>query len=434
MFMTRRNLLKSAAAVAGSAAVVGLAAATANAASATVDPTGFSLTPRDHSKLTGGPTSDGTTYADVISYLNGSLNRVAVADLNLNRSVSVAPASVGTGSAFTAAYLEGYAWQSGDQNCDYWVPQGITTTFDSNGTAAYAGKRLVLTSWHFDTTQADTPLVNGVAVNRGVRLSILDLDTRTYRHLLLVEPYRSGGSSYSFAAVPIHSGGIALFGDYLYVVDSAKDLGVRVFDLSNIWEIDPNGDHADSVGYVSGYSTDGFGAYDYRYVVPQVLAYDTDLTFQYSYCSIDRTDPAQPGLVVGEYGYYKATDKNTARVVTYPLSTTTHLLAGTTAVSAFTIAQDTLQGVVIDGTDHYFSVSNGSSHGYASDLAHWTSPSTANPTYQRSALVPGPEDLAWGNSVGTKIWTQSEDTGARYVYAIDPSAYTYPSATSTAGD
>jgi hypothetical protein len=49
-----------------------------------------------------------------------------------------------------------------------------------------------------------------------------------YRHVLLVEPYRDRAGNPSFRAVPVHAGGIAWYGHYLYVADTYA--GFRVFD------------------------------------------------------------------------------------------------------------------------------------------------------------------------------------------------------------
>ncbi|MEO7735661.1 MAG: hypothetical protein ABIY55_32200, partial [Kofleriaceae bacterium] len=72
------------------------------------------------------------TLADVL----GDVNRAAV------RVTSVPGAPPGLATAFT--------WQSGDNAVAYWIPQGLTGSFDAFATGQLDGKRVLLVSWYYD--------------------------------------------------------------------------------------------------------------------------------------------------------------------------------------------------------------------------------------------------------------------------------------------
>jgi len=78
------------------------------------------------------------------------------------------------------------------------VPQGITTSSDAPGSGVYEDRKAVLVSWYS----------TGVDGEKGVRISFVnrtDPLNPGYRHVLLVEPYTSGGV-HSYRAVNIHAG------------------------------------------------------------------------------------------------------------------------------------------------------------------------------------------------------------------------------------
>lgn len=155
-----------------------------------------------------------------------------------NRALGKGSPSVGTGSP-----SEAWAWNSGDYKTTKWVPQGITSSADALGTGKWNDREAWIVSWHRDDGDS-------------VRLSFVDRETHEYRHVLLVYPTADD----DFKEIAIHAGGIMWYGDILFVVDTK--IGIRAFDLNNIWEVDI----ADPVGK----NGDGFSAAGYRYVLPQV--------------------------------------------------------------------------------------------------------------------------------------------------------------------
>ena len=135
-----------------------------------------------------------------------------------------------------------------------WYPQGISTSADAYDVGTYEGKHVTLVSWY---DNRDVPN----AENKGVRIAFVDRDKSpdAYRYVLLVEPYSNAGTA-DFRAVKVHSGGIAWYGNSLYIVDTDK--GFRVFDLTQIWKVETG----DGIGKKAG---GGFSAANYAYVLPQ---------------------------------------------------------------------------------------------------------------------------------------------------------------------
>ncbi|KAH1499360.1 hypothetical protein KXV52_001265, partial [Aspergillus fumigatus] len=139
--------------------------------------------------------------------------------------------------------VEAWKWNPGDMATKKWVPQGITGSADASASGKWDGREMWLVSWHRDD-------------DKSVRVSFVDRKTHKYRHVLLVEPTADD----NFAAVPVHAGGIAWYGEWLYVVDTSH--GIRVFDLGQIWQVEDG----DDVGKKGG----KYSAAGYLYVLPQI--------------------------------------------------------------------------------------------------------------------------------------------------------------------
>lgn len=133
-----------------------------------------------------------------------------------------------------------------DQGTEKWTPQGITSTADALDAGTYEGKDGWLVSWY-----QNTPL-------KSVRITFVDRANDEYRHVMLVRPHAKD----NFTTVPIHAGGIMWYGNTLWVVDTNN--GIRVFDMTNIWRVDTDGD---GVGKKLG---GGYSAATYKYVIPQI--------------------------------------------------------------------------------------------------------------------------------------------------------------------
>ncbi|MCE0445528.1 hypothetical protein LT493_12280 [Streptomyces tricolor] len=107
------------------------------------------------------------------------------------------------------------------------------------------------------------------AERQGARISVVSWDATgdpTYQHVLLVEPYGlrdDGGERYDFRESDLHAGGIAWYGNKLYVADSTVGTtGLRVYDLDRIFKV--------TKGPGLGRQADGtYHAHGYDYVLPQ---------------------------------------------------------------------------------------------------------------------------------------------------------------------
>ena len=116
-------------------------------------------------------------------------------------------------------YKGGFRWNDGDMSTPDWVPQGLTAGV--SGTTNVA-----IVAWHYTLSSPD----------KGVRISVADISDMSlsavnYRHVLLVRPTASG----NFTIIPEHGGGLAWYGNYLYMADTSD--GIRVFDLTQIREV-----------------------------------------------------------------------------------------------------------------------------------------------------------------------------------------------------
>ncbi len=138
-----------------------------------------------------------------------------------------------------------------------WVPQGLTH---------YAGTHRVIASHYNKTT--DTALSNLITIT----FHDMNLSTPKYRRALLVEPAWNG----NFRAVRGHASGVARYGDLLYVVGVSGGGGMRVFDLSKIYEVRNKEDGVTGTycNKIAGKAPDGkFCGMGQRFVVPQVNHY-----------------------------------------------------------------------------------------------------------------------------------------------------------------
>ncbi|MFI1166935.1 hypothetical protein ACH4UM_25880 [Streptomyces sp. NPDC020801] len=418
--MSRRTILKGLAAAPFVGAAGSLLSPTV-AEAATIDVGQFALTSRSANAH--------GEFADLAAGLASKLTKVDATTViaDTNRSATHLTSAPSTAEAFAT----GFAWDSGDQTVDYWIPQGVTTSADAYGNGVYpagGNKRVVLASWYFET-DPDNDGVDEYALDKGQRLTFVDYTTAsapTYRHILLVEPVRTGTGEYSFDPIRKHAGGIMWYGNLLYVVDTYK--GLRVFDLNTLFKVDT------AQTEVCGLHTDGsYYGYGYQYVLPQSHAYDNAGTYlRYTTIGLDRASTPD-SLVVSEYslsgtvdytdGTFNGTGPGTTtpKVVRWNLDYTNRQVASLTASEAVTVAQQKIQGVVSRNSKHYLSTSAGPSS--KGSLRTFTSGDSTATTV--CDLAVGCEDLSYHSSGASGwaysesvIWNLSEYVGKRYVYAV----------------
>ena len=221
-------------------------------------------------------------------------------------------------------FHDGFEWNSGDGDVDYWWPQGVTGSTGAFDNATDQGKldgrRVMAVSWYHKAEEDPN-----TSSYKGVRVTLVDHSSTqaiAYRHVLLVKPVLEGAvATYeplAGASSSLHAGGIAWVGNYLYVASTST--GFKVFDLNRVMEV-TTGDKA-LIGYQQG--SDEYHAYNYRYILPQIGEYricDSTCCARFSFVSLD-TSTTPKSLLAGEY----FNDGYTGRLHRWPLDEQTDKL------------------------------------------------------------------------------------------------------------
>jgi len=223
-------------------------------------------------------------------------------------------------------YDDGFEWNSGDNDVDYWWPQGVTGSADAYHQAwesgTIAGKKMLLVAWYHKPGEDSS-----TSSAKGVRVSLVDVTGSgkpKYRHMLLAEPSWTAAGTPTMVPLAssnssLHAGGIVWYRNWLYVADTSS--GVRVFDLDNIFKVETPGEK-NTLGMDP--SSGKFLAFGYRYVVPQVRRYvhcESACCARFSTLSMDAST-TPPSLTASEY--HKS--DYTARIHRWPLNPDTGLL------------------------------------------------------------------------------------------------------------
>jgi hypothetical protein len=232
----------------------------------------------------------------------------------------------------------------------------------------------------------------------GSRVSLVDLASRGYQHVLLAEPTSKDGRP-GLEPLAIHAGGIVWHGPYLHVAATGRGFFTCRFD--------------DLLRVPEGTGIETFG---HRYVLPVRFAYQAkaDKGFEklrYSFLSLDRTtDP--PVLVAGEYG----SAKQTHRLARFPTDAATGLLStGEDGFSRPVLderGETRMQGAVVAAGSYFVTASQGSrkpgtvyvGRPGAFRAHRWSTP-------------PGPEDIVWWPSTDL-LWSVTEHPRKRWIYAM----------------
>ncbi|MGI5398961.1 hypothetical protein ACQEVG_05775 [Streptomyces sp. CA-135486] len=295
-----------------------------------------------------------------------------------------------------------YCWKGDDAVSPEWIPQAITGVSDAQKDEKWGGKRPILIGSYDDANPGRgngcTAKESDQCNEKGVRLTFLDPATKKYRHALLVWPYISKKTKkITFDAVHasgdkkakqakkgkkgkkgkkqtgIHIGGMAWYGNYLYIADTFN--GLRVFDMRKIMDLNPDNKVGTNDKVAGGMKVDvknkrkigrhgkTWYSFGYRYVMPQVATW----TFKakqhnspaHAYCvgtgapkssylSIDRST-APDVLVMGEYCKTAKGHPSTGRISAYQLNPRTGRLASSGGVTvtpnwAYFLPQDGIQG------------------------------------------------------------------------------------------
>ena len=284
----------------------------------------------------------------------------------------------------------GFRWNESDRTTPRWWPQGITTSADASDTEDVEGRRLLVTSWY---SRGQGP------ANQCSRISVVDLDTLRYRHVLLVLPRRTQHGRLVLRPLPVHAGGLVWCGPYLHVAGTRRGLFSALMD--DVLRVED--------------TTHTFG---YRYVLPVRFGYDAAATegvekMRYSFLSLDRgSQPMQ--LLAGEYGR----GQMTRRLVRFPLDPATHHLAAHEDGTSRPAWLDErglghMQGAALVGDTYVVTCSRGRHR--LGDLCVGEPGSFR--TYAR-ALPVGPEDISYWPSTD-RFWSLTEYPGQRFVFSVD---------------
>jgi len=326
-----------------------------------------------------------------------------------------------------------------------WTPQGVTTVADAQEDQAWGAAQPLIVSWYHDDSEP----------KKGARITFIDPFTGAYQHVLLVYPFINDHGNASYMSLrtkqdstgkSLHAGGLAWYGNYLYVADTRR--GFRVFDMRYIFDLQAAGAGNTTDRTQIGRQNNVFYGHGYRYVMPEVAAWTSEAgevsdpevctvggSPHFSFIGLDRTGVDH--LTTGEYCNGATTPDLTGRVATWPLDGATGrpLLASNgmwKANSAFRLPVPNVQGAVSHGNIWYLNRSHGddvSDQNDNGDLLKATAPSAATGvlgTPLRVTAGIGPEDLSywsgWQN-FGDVLFTVTEWPGRRMVYATPVSAF-----------
>ena len=283
-------------------------------------------------------------------------------------------------------------WDRHDNGDRTWWPQGVTNSYRTE-----VSQDVLLVAWYSKAGE-------------GSRVTVLDLASRRYRHVLLVEPTLSADGVPGVRPVRAHAGGIVWQAPYLHVAATRKGfLTFRLDDLLRVPEWEADSPRVETLGY--------------RYVLPVRFAYRAAAEegverLRFSFLSLDRSG-AVPALVVGEYGR----GKQTRRLARFPVDPATGLLeVGDDGCSRpVTLDEDgpyRAQGATfVDGRLTL-----------TSSMGPWTPGTVWVGRYgdlraHRWATPPGPEDICWWPDHGGRpgrLWSVTEHPHRRWVFSMKP--------------
>ena len=279
----------------------------------------------------------------------------------------------------------GFGWDDHDGASERWWPQGIT----NSAHVADVGRKLLVTSWYAKD-------------DRGSRITVVDLETLRYRHVLLVVPELESGSV-RLRPLTVHAGGLVWAGPYLYVAGTRR--GLFTCRMDDILEVEP-----------------GDESFGHRFVLPVRFAYDARNDaeqMRYSFLSLDRSAEV-PHLVAGEYGR----GEMTRRMVRYPLDPETYSLHAEEDGVSRPVSFDErglghMQGAAIVDGRYYVTTSRGRWQLGAVQVGEPGSFRTF-----RQATPVGPEDLCYFED--DLLWSLSEYPGRRFVFCMRRSTFDPP--------
>jgi hypothetical protein len=273
----------------------------------------------------------------------------------------------------------GLQWEPEDLAAPDWWPQGVTNSAHVPG---FDERRLLVTSWY-------------AKGDRGSRITVLDLETLRYRHVLLVVPTIRRGRV-RLEPLTVHAGGVVWCGPYLHVAGTRR--GLFTCRMEDIVAVEPSRE------------TFGLG-----FVLPVRFAYDAagdEDQMRYSFLSIDRSGEV-PHLVAGEY----ARGDMTRRFVRYPLDPDSLQLHAEEDGTSRPVSFDDrgvghMQGAAIVRGRYHVTSSRGR---WKLGAMHVGEPGAFRT--HRQAMPVGPEDLCYRGD-DDLFWSLSEYPTRRFVFCM----------------
>jgi hypothetical protein len=190
-----------------------------------------------------------------------------------NHSMRTCDSTEAAGLPIKPAATVSWCWESGDADTTTWIPQSLTTSGDAEEDGTYGAYKAIIAGWNYcNAGECGTNIRNNDA-----RVAFIDYTNPAapkYRWVYLVAPTdgttNTNVTSYSnntFGPAKAHMGGMAWYGDKLYVsATGANSTGIRVFSMSEILQVN---DSSAAIGKTSS----GYAAYGYQYVMPEVGFY-----------------------------------------------------------------------------------------------------------------------------------------------------------------
>ncbi|KAA8903109.1 hypothetical protein FN846DRAFT_69655 [Sphaerosporella brunnea] len=357
-----------------------------------------------------------SSYNPVISKLASKLSTASVGDV-LNSAI-FQPLPAESFMESTPWYIKGFRWSENDPQDDtdnVWSPQSISTSADqgSYGGIVDNNSDVVAVSWNDQRNMTGSSSVSG----NGVRVTFVRKGSadgipksRAYIHVLLVEPFDDNGKPNFRELANVISGGLVWRGNWLYITDN--QLGLRVFDLTQIWRV--------AQGTSIGLSGSDYLGGAYPFVIPQAFTYKTVLpakvTFEPASASLDRNS-TPPCIVIGE----STTPGENSTFAKFPLNNTSNLLASdskniSTAVWAYQTNINHAEGITFARSSFWITSNDGE---YINgDVFRWNPGSWAD---QFSGMLPpGVQGISYKPD-GDELWIVGSTIGKRYVMALSAS-------------
>ena len=315
---------------------------------------------------------------DRLRALGRRYGRVGVGKVleSANRNVQGAGGSRSLGE-IGAPVAASFKWNDGDNGVSYWIPQGITGSAAARADGLIGGHRALVVSWYGP---------------KGVRLTFVEATNgfTKYRHVLLVAP-----SGRSFKPISSHAGGIAWYGNRLYVAET--NVGLRVFDTRFFIDATRSPESADQGD---------------RWVLPQVGMYRQNGSRRVRFSSVE-TDRGGPALITGTY----ADQKKGRLAIRWRLNN-----GRLTAAGAWRMPTSNVQGVL---QHKRFLVASSS---YDTDAASGIGEllvGRPRTDARRINWPDGAEDVHYAATSG-RIYSLTEKQGDRIVFAINGSSVGIP--------